>query len=343
MVGELHLRSNEIQQEPIQTIYIGGGTPSLLNATEINRLIDQVTELSDCSNLQEITLETNPDDLTKDYIHNLKQTPINRFSIGVQSFFNEDLVWMNRAHNQDQAIHCIENAQNAGFENITIDLIYGSPTTTDEMWQKNLDIWQSLNLPHLSAYCLTVEEKTALHHQIKIGQSKPISDEHSFHHFSMLQSFCESNHVEQYEISNYAKNKRYSIHNSNYWKGEAYIGIGPSAHSFDGKTTRSWNVPNNNKYIQSITEKAVFWEEETLDEIDLINEHIMIKLRTKWGIHPVEFLKKFSQRNFDLFKKNIQLELQNGRMELMNDTYSIKRDYLFQTDDIIANLFFEKT
>jgi len=342
MVGELNFRTKEIQLHNIETIYFGGGTPSLLSTNEINLFFEALEKITDLSTVKEITIETNPDDLSKTYLNQLKQTPINRLSIGVQSFFAQDLMWMNRAHNDQQAVDCIKNAQDTGFENITIDLIYGSPTTSHDMWTKNLALWNELSIPHLSAYCLTIEEKTALHHQVTTGKSKPVDEQHSLAQFIYLQSFCKQHNIEQYELSNFAKGGNYSLHNSNYWKGKAYIGIGPSAHSFDGINKRRWNISNNTKYSKQINENAVYWEEESLDEIDIINEHIMVKLRTIAGINRNEFEIAFGQKNTEELVAAIKQEIDRDRLKVKDDFISIGDGYLFQADDIIAGLFFEK-
>ncbi len=341
MVGELKMRVREIQEEPIETIYFGGGTPSLLSVDELNIFFDVLEDITSLSSLKEITLEANPDDLSKNYLNSLTSTPINRLSIGVQSFFQEDLTWMNRAHNASQAINCIIEAQEIGFENITIDLIYGSPTTTHQMWEENLNIWYDLNLPHLSAYCLTVEEKTALHHQINVGLSKPVDEEHSLAQFSFLQSFCTSHQIEQYEISNFARNQHYSLHNSNYWTSKPYIGIGPSAHSFNGGKNRRWNIRNNANYMKLIKENSKFWEEEYLDDVDLMNEYIMIRLRTTAGIQKEEFNTKFGAMSLQKMEASMQKELMKNRIVDIDNCYRIPKEYLFQADDIIAGLFFE--
>lgn len=279
---ELEIRKDEIST-PLETIYFGGGTPSILSEIELESIFETIYKNYSTKNLKEITLEANPDDLNKEKLNFLKSTPINRFSIGVQSFFEEDLKLMNRAHNAQEAETSIKLAQDFGFENITIDLIYGSTTTTNEMWKQNLQKAIELNVPHISSYALTVEEKTILDHQIKKGITKPVDEDHQNEQFQLLVDTLTSNDFIQYEISNFGKEDYFSLHNSNYWKGIHYLGIGPSAHSYNGKT-RAWNIANNSKYIQTINENKLPQEIEVLNEVEQFNEMIMIGLRTIYGI-----------------------------------------------------------
>jgi len=279
---ELEIRKDEIST-PLETIYFGGGTPSILSEIELESIFETIYKNYSTKNLKEITLEANPDDLNKEKLNFLKSTPINRFSIGVQSFFEEDLKLMNRAHNAQEAETSIKLAQDFGFENITIDLIYGSTTTTNEMWKQNLQKAIELNVPHISSYALTVEEKTILDHQIKKGITKPVDEDRQNEQFQLLVDTLTSNDFIQYEISNFGKEEYFSLHNSNYWKGIHYLGIGPSAHSYNGKT-RAWNIANNSKYIQTINENKLPQEIEVLNEVEQFNEMIMIGLRTIYGI-----------------------------------------------------------
>ncbi len=276
---ELELRANYIGEELVETVYLGGGTPSLLNQAELQSLFDKIHARFDVSEKAEITLEANPDDLTLEKLQELKKTPINRLSIGVQSFFEEDLRFMNRAHNSSEALQSIDNAQKLGFENISIDLIFGSQTTTNEMWQKNLDTFFALGINHLSAYSLTIEEKTALAHQVAKGKISTIDDEKNYAQYLMLQEAIEQHGFEQYELSNYCKNKSYSKHNTSYWQSKKYLGVGPSAHSFDG-VSRQWNVRNNSLYLKAIENGTSYFEKEELSEIDRYHEYLITSLRT---------------------------------------------------------------
>ncbi len=279
---EIKFQKNYLGTATISTIYFGGGTPSLLFQ---NELMDIFSALHTCFNIAsdaEITLEANPDNLTKEYIASLKNTPINRLSIGVQSFCEEDLKFMNRAHDSNEALNAIKLSQDGGFENITIDLIYGTPSLTHQHWQNNLQIAFALTIKHISAYCLTVEPKTALAHQIKSGKIKNINEQHGSEQFEILVASMQSNDYIQYEISNFCKEGFHSRHNSNYWLKENYLGLGPSAHSFNG-TTRQWNVSNNATYIKFIQNGTLNFESEELSTDQQYNEYILTSLRTIMG------------------------------------------------------------
>jgi oxygen-independent coproporphyrinogen-3 oxidase len=280
---ELENQREYLQGERIETIYLGGGTPSLLSAEELQHIFGVIEKFYDLGSLKECTLEANPDDLQADYVKSLKQTPVSRFSIGVQSFFDSDLLYMNRAHNAQQADYAIKAAQDAGFENLTIDLIYGTPGLSNMAWLENLAKTESLGIPHFSAYALTVEEGTALHHAIQHKKQTPVDQEQSAAQLELLMEYAPKMGFEQYEISNFAAGQRYALHNTNYWKGIPYLGIGPSAHSFDGYNRRS-NVANNSRYLKSmLQERKTDFETEILTEHQRLNEYIMTSLRTVWG------------------------------------------------------------
>ncbi len=335
---ELVLRKDEINQ-PLETIYFGGGTPSILSEYELQSIFDTIAKNYTTSSLKEITLEANPDDLSKEKLEFLKSTPINRFSIGVQSFFEEDLKLMNRAHNAQEAETSIKLAQDFGFDNITIDLIYGSTTTTNDMWLKNLEKAIHLNVPHVSSYALTVEEKTVLDHQIKKGLTKPIDDERQNDQFQLLVDTLTNHDFVQYEISNFGKEGYFSIHNSNYWKGVHYLGIGPSAHSYNGNT-RAWNISNNAKYIQSIQQNHLPHEIEVLNEVDKFNEMIMIGLRTIYGIDLNRINSEFSQPLIDSFNREINQLLKENLVEKQEDKIILKPEAKFFADGIASRLFY---
>ncbi|WP_312186077.1 radical SAM family heme chaperone HemW [Sphingobacterium sp.] len=294
LLREIELRSPYLEDKKIESIYFGGGTPSLLEAEEIMRIIDAIAKHFDIANQAEITLEANPDDLNATKVNSLRNTPVNRFSIGIQSFFEEDLKWMNRAHNQQEAVASIMRVQDAGFENITCDLIYGYPLLTDEKWQHNMQQLIDFEIPHISSYSMTVESKTALDHFIKKGLSPAINPDQAADQMSFLINTLKTRGYEQYEISNFAQNERYARHNTNYWKGTHYLGIGPSAHSFNG-VSRSWNISNNAKYITSINSNQLPFEIEELSTLDQINESIMTSLRTMWGLDLNNMERKFGQ------------------------------------------------
>ncbi len=270
-------------KESIETIYFGGGTPSLLTEGQLLAIMNGIKESFTLASSIEITLEANPDDINNEILGFWKSAGINRLSIGVQSFFEEDLKWMNRAHNAHQAINSIQNAQKAGFDNISIDLIYGGPSLTDEHWKQNLETCFSLNIPHLSAYALTVEPKTALANKIKNKQVKEVDVEKQASHFKTLVTLTEKAGLEQYEISNFATNGKKSKHNSNYWSGKHYLGLGPAAHSFNG-VSRQWNIANNSLYLSSIQKNTIPFEIEHLTTSQQLNEYIMTALRTSEGI-----------------------------------------------------------
>lgn len=283
LVKEIQLQKNYLNGETIETIYFGGGTPSVLEPDEINLLIDTITRLHTVSSNAEITLEANPDDLHKAKVQALRQTPVNRFSIGIQSFFDEDLAWMNRVHRANEAEAAVKRAQDTGFENITVDLIYGYPLLTDQKWKHNLSTVFDLGVPHISSYSMTVEPDTALASFISKKKQPPMNEQQSAEQFNVLMDAMQANGFEHYEISNFCKPGHYSRHNSNYWKGAKYLGIGPSAHSYNGEA-RQWNVANNAKYIQSIIKNNIPAETEILTETDRLNEYIMTSLRTIWGL-----------------------------------------------------------
>lgn len=266
----------------VSTVYLGGGTPSLLSKFDLLDIINAVKLNFNILPNAEITLEANPDDLTSEKIKELKESPINRLSIGIQSFYDEDLRFMNRAHSATEALNAVKLAQDNGFENITIDLIYGTPTLTHHKWRNNLQIAFALNIKHISAYCLTVEPKTMLAHQIKTGITKNVDEQQSAEQFEILVDAMHVNDFVQYEISNFCKDGFYSKHNSNYWLKENYLGLGPSAHSYNG-SSRQWNISNNALYIKSLENGELNFEKEELTKEQRYNEYILTSLRTIWG------------------------------------------------------------
>ena len=288
LTKELELRKDEFKNTTVETIYFGGGTPSLLSNDELQFVIDAVYKNYEVSKDPEITLEANPDDLSKDRIIALSKSRINRLSIGIQSFFEADLKLMNRAHNADEAKSCLEEATKH-FDNISLDLIYGVPGASNEQWLANIEMALSFNVPHISSYALTVEPKTALASFIKKGIIDNVDDEQAHDQFHILKDKLEAEGFVHYELSNFGKDGYFSKNNSAYWQGKSYLGIGPSAHSFNGKQ-RGWNVKNNSKYIKSIEDGQLPIEIETLTKTDQYNEYVMTGLRTIWGVsfHKVE-------------------------------------------------------
>jgi oxygen-independent coproporphyrinogen-3 oxidase len=283
IIKELDIQKEYLANQTVETIYFGGGTPSLLSGDEVSVIIEAIQTRFKLSDFPEITLEANPDDLDLQKLRAFKNTLINRFSIGVQSFFDEDLKWMNRAHQANEAESAIKRAQDFGFENITIDLIYGFPLLSDQKWEENITKAIDFQIPHISSYGLTVEPKTALARFIQTEKQVPLDEGQNAHQFQMLMQTLASAGFDHYEISNFAKPNHYSKHNTNYWKGVHYLGIGPSAHSFNGKS-RQWNLPNNAKYLADLALSKIPFEMEILSLNDQFNEYIMTSLRTMWGI-----------------------------------------------------------
>lgn len=340
LIKELHLRKSYLQNATIESIYIGGGTPSLLTAQQLQQLFDAIYQLHNVSPLAEITLEANPDDLDNATILALKRTPVNRLSIGVQSFFDEELKWMNRAHSAQQAFTAIQECQNAGLSNITIDLIYGSPTLTDEKWLRNLNQAIELKLNHISSYCLTVEEGTALHHFIQSHKMEDLNEDKASTQFNMLVDTLTANGFEQYEISNFARQKSYAVHNTNYWKQKAYLGIGPSAHSYNFNT-RSWNVSNNQQYIKNIEHNRLNSTQETLTKYNQMNEFIMTGLRTIWGIDMLQFEMLFGKQYALELKTKLEKSIAVNQIEQFENHFKLTRQARFFADGIAASLFID--
>ena len=318
MQTEIKNRANYLSENIVSSIYFGGGTPSILDAEDLLKLISTVEKYYQIADGAEITIEANPDDLTKEKVQALRGTPVNRFSIGIQSFFEEDLRWMNRAHNAQEGDSSIKRVQDAGFDNITCDLIYGYPLLTDQKWKSNIDKLISLDIPHISSYSMTVEGKTALAHFVKEGKTPAMSENQSASQMLMLIDHLTKNGYEHYEISNFAKNGNYAKHNTNYWMGKQYLGIGPSAHSFNG-VSRAWNVANNAKYTAALHDGSAFQEIESLSLDDRFNEYVMTSIRTMWGLN----LQKVEQEFGYDYKMHIIREskkfLEEGNLEFFND------------------------
>jgi len=344
--SELILRKKDIS-EKLDTIYLGGGTPSLMNQTEITNLFDCIYTNYNVSTAPEITMEANPDDLTKEKLLQLYDGPINRLSIGLQSFYEQDLIYMNRSHNATQAEQCVLDALNVGFENISVDLIYGSPTTSNTQWQSNVDRVIDFGLPHISCYALTVEPKTALDHFIKTGKMAAPVDEQISKQFELLMEACAEKGYEHYEISNFAKDGAYSQHNTSYWQNKEYLGIGPGAHSYNGKR-RLWNIANNPAYLKAIMnwrENADFnpeghlYDYENLSIHDKYNEYVMTGFRTIWGVSLKHIEDKFSPAIKDYFIKSIKNRLLSGEVVENNGVYTLNKSGKLQADGIAAELF----
>lgn len=335
---EIIMRKSEFENDVVETIYFGGGTPSVLSNEEINFLISEVYKNYIVSENPEITLEANPDDLSSERILELSKSPINRLSIGIQSFYEEDLKMMNRAHNSAEAKKCLEEATKY-FDNISLDLIYGIPGLTDEMWKQNIETALSFGVPHISSYALTVEPKTALRKLIDTGKIAEPQDEVASNHFMILVETLQKNGFIHYELSNFGKENYFSRNNSAYWLGKKYIGIGPSAHSYDGEK-RGWNIANNSLYLKSIKENILPIETEILSKSDRYNEYIMTGLRTIWGVSLERIKKEFGLEYLDYLKKQSQKFLNDNLVSIENDILKPTAKGKFLTDGIASDLFY---
>jgi oxygen-independent coproporphyrinogen-3 oxidase len=342
LAKELRLRKNEFREDPefsgVETIYFGGGTPSVLTVDEIQFLIDTVREHYVVAQNPEITLEANPDDLSEENLIAFAEIGINRLSIGIQSFFEEDLKLMNRAHDSVQAKKCLEIATRY-FDNISLDLIYGIPGMTNERWQQNIETALSFGIPHISSYALTVEPKTALNKLIQTGKVASPNDEVAQEHFMILVETLEANGFVHYELSNFGKENYFSRNNSAYWLGKKYIGIGPSAHSYDGDS-RSWNVANNALYLKALQNDELPNEVEKLTLEDRYNEYIMTGLRTIWGVSLVRIEQEFGAQYLDYLKQQSQKFIDDGLLSITDGILKPTLKGKFLTDGIASDLFY---
>ncbi|MDX1700240.1 MAG: radical SAM family heme chaperone HemW [Melioribacteraceae bacterium] len=334
---EIKMRKDYVGGEKLKSVYFGGGTPSILEISEIEKLLQLIRSeyslTSDC----EITIEGNPDDLTKDKLEEYKYMGVNRLSIGIQSFLEDELVFMNRSHDVDQAFACLENAKASGFLNINMDLIFGSPLQSIADWEYNLQQFINFEIAHLSCYALTIEPKTVFHHRIAKKTMKPLDDKKQANQFLLARKMLLADGYEQYEISNYAKNKLYAIHNTNYWRGEKYLGVGPSAHSYNGMT-RQWNISNNSMYIKAIHEGTTYFQIETLKPSDSYNEYVMTSLRTIWGCN-VAVIEKIHAKYAKHFFEKIQAKLSEGLIIKKAEAYCLSETGMLFADGIAADLF----
>jgi oxygen-independent coproporphyrinogen-3 oxidase len=341
LLKEMDRQKNYLEDKTVHTIYFGGGTPSMLTTKEIHQILKKLDSLFTISNDVEITLEANPDDLNEDKLKSLKnETAINRLSMGVQSFFDDDLTYLNRVHSGNQARDAIELTLKNKFDNLTIDLIYGIPTLSEEKWQRNLEIFLSYNLPHLSAYSLTVEPKTALSTLIRKKKMLPVDEEKAIRHFNILLEETNKNDYIHYEISNFAKQGYYSKHNSIYWLGGHYLGLGPSAHSFNG-VSRQWNVSAMKQYIEADTLAKTVFEKEVLSTNQRYDEYVMTSLRTSWGCDSEHILNVFGQHYFLHFESGVQPFLVEGKLEKKGSIYTLTKKGKLFADGIAAALFID--
>ncbi|MEG2336480.1 MAG: radical SAM family heme chaperone HemW [Bacteroidales bacterium] len=352
---ELLIRKNYIGTDFIETIYIGGGTPSLLQIEEIVSLFEGIARTFSLEHLRECTFEMNPESVTKTFLNDLHtHTPINRLSMGVQSFFEEDLCLLNRKHTAQEAFLAIENAKKCGFDNLSIDLIYGIPSLTQTHWQKNLNYFFNFDIPHLSAYALTVEENSILEKMIANGKYPKVDETHILQHYAILQEEIEKKGYQNYETSNYSKVGQYALHNTNYWKMKKYLGLGAAAHSYNGNS-REWNVSDVEKYIvgtnQSYKEQLqntspqtgrnyFLQEKEELSVNDRLNEYIMTGLRTMWGVEKKILIKEFGKQMHDIFALKVQKFIHADLMFENENAWILKGDGKLRADGVARDLFF---
>ena len=338
IVKEIQLTKDYLEGESLKTIYFGGGTPSLLDEQELNSIFESIYKHFKVENDAEITYEANPDDLNQEKTNIISQSPINRLSIGVQSFHNEDLQALNRIHSSRQAIDAIQNMQDNGLTNISIDLIYGIPGLTETKWHQNLETFLNLGLPHLSAYSLTVESHTTLDWLIKKGKSRPVNEEESINHFKILQNFSVDHGYIQYEISNFCLPGMHSRHNSAYWSGEKYLGIGPAAHSFNG-SARRWNIANSMVYITAINNGSLNYEEEILTEKQKFNEYVLTTLRTVQGCDLGLIEERFGSKFRESIETAVNRNMASGKYILSNNHLILTPEGMLFADGIASDLF----
>ncbi len=337
MASSFLLNVND-DKEIIETIYFGGGTPSLLGVVDLQNILSTLKKNYSISAEAEITIEANPDDINFEKLAGWKDAGINRLSIGIQSFKEEDLQWMNRAHNKTQALECTAMAKQAGFSNFSVDLIYGTPGLTDEEWKKNVEEVIKMEAPHIACYALTVEPKTALQKMIALKKEADVNTDDQAGQFLLLMKWMKEAGYEHYEISNFAKPGFRSRHNSSYWQAKNYIGVGPSAHSYDGRR-RKWNIANNSLYIKAIEKNAISFEEEILTEADQLNEYVMTSLRTIEGLNLQTIKRNFSLRERDRIEKSVIEYVTNGMVIYAGENLVLTNEGKLFADGIAADLF----
>lgn len=338
MIIELDQRKSYLKTKKIDSIYFGGGTPSIIDVKHIINIIEKIYSLFDVKKTAEITMEFNPDDIKKEKLNKLRQAGINRLSIGIQSFNNEDLIFMNRSHNAKEAISSIKLAKECGFNNMSIDLIYGVQNQTDKTWKKNLNQMFELEIDHFSAYALTVEPDTKLNYLIKKKRVQPTSELKAENHFKILQEESLKMGYEQYEISNFCRKNKFAQHNTSYWKDKAYLGIGPSAHSYNGESRR-WNISNNLKYITLINNSEKYFDEEKLSPTQKYNEYTLTSLRTIWGVSLDYLENNFDQHIVSHFKKNARKWIDNKNIILEKNNVRLTNKGMLFADAISSDLF----
>ncbi len=338
MIREIELQKNYLDNAPIESVYFGGGTPSILTVKELDKILGKTRSVFNIPDSAEISLEANPDDLSLSYLRDLKKLGINRLSIGIQSFNNDDLRWMNRSHDRKQAILSIENSKKTGFENVSIDLIYGLPGLKNDKWKENLKITFDKQLQHLSAYHLTIENKTVYFHKFRKGLMEGPDERAGLDQFEILMDMAYNEGFMHYEISNFCMPGYYSIHNTSYWMQKHYLGIGPSANSFNGNS-RQWNLNNNSQYIKNIIHGIIPYDYEKLGTKEKYNEYILTSLRTMWGINVKVVEQNFGNEFSDYLLKEAAIFFENGKLEKDGKIIKLGRTGKFFADGIISRLF----
>jgi len=337
IIHELISRKDYLNNDPINTIYFGGGTPSQLQPKDFDLIFDTLTSHYDISSCKEITLEANPDDISYKYLNELQRFPFNRISLGVQSFDDEVLHFLNRRHNREQAINAVLLCQDTGYNNVSIDLMYGLPEQTNKKWVTTLSDALKLNVPHISAYHLTYEKGTILHQKMQKGLTNPIDEELSIQLFHTLTGQLAGRDYIHYEISNFSKPGFFAQHNKNYWVNQKYIGIGPAAHSYDLQS-RQWNIDSLTDYIQKVMNGQLFFEKEILDLKTQYNDYILTRLRTIWGIEFGDLLKRFGDELYHYFLKQAEPYIQKKWLEKNNGTIKLTNQGIFLSDSIFLDL-----
>lgn len=338
---EIPQRKNLIGDKLIESVYFGGGTPSLMGARHLQKIMTSIYQNFTISENAEITLEANPDDLSMEKLKAFKENKINRLSIGIQTFNDHELKYLNRTHDAKKAIESIEMARESGFNNLTVDLIYGLPDSTSESWSRNLQLIRNLDIPHLSCYALTVEPNTAFEYFIRKGQLKPPEEELFLNQFEQLIDFTAANGYEHYEISNFCRNGLYARHNTAYWFGTPYLGLGPSAHSFDGNS-RFWNIAHLKKYMEGIAQNMPVFEQESLTQKQRYNEFVMTRLRTFWGIGFADLQKGFGEELSGYFFDRLKKYNDSEVLEISATHVRLSRKGIFISDNIISDFFAEE-
>lgn len=334
---EIDTRKDYIGEEPIKTIYFGGGTPTQLNRSDFVRIFDTIFHTFDIVQDAEITIEANPDDLSSEYLESISSLPFNRISIGIQSFDDGELRFLKRRHNSAKAIEAVNLCKSFGFDNISIDLMYGLPNQTMEIWMQNLDKAVSLDIQHISSYHLIYEQGTKLYRMFKHGDIKPVNEDLSVDMFSVMIDRLSEAGFEHYEISNFAKNKLYSRHNSSYWLGEKYLGLGPAAHSYDGQN-RAWNIASISKYVKELNLGVPALEIEYLDKHSQYNDFVLTGMRTMWGLDLIELEKRFGTELKNYALKNVRKYIDKGFVENKDNRLTLTREGIFVSDGIMSDM-----